>query len=115
MLTASDIMREISKNNDEGFAILKEAVSMKKSIISKSITTTLLISMLSGTYVPASTVAPSLEETLLSGVASFQTNIDISKNNLSPNEALNKAITIFDAAPEAWAVNEKVSIQTQGN
>lgn len=55
------------------------------------------------------------ENCLIEGVAAFETSIDVSRFKLNADEALNKAITIFDAAPEAWAVNEKVSVQTQGN
>ncbi len=83
---------------------------MKKLII-----TTLVTTLFSATVVSAATTRTTLENTLLDGVTAFETNIDISKFNLNANDALNQAITIFDASPEAWAVNENVSIQTQGN
>ena len=70
--------------------------------------------MLNNTYISAAT-GTTFENCLIEGVTAFETNIDVSSFNLSPNEALNKAITIFDTAPDAWAVNEKVSVQTQGN
>lgn len=84
---------------------------MKKLIITTLVTTLLF----SATVVSAATTSTTFEKALLDGVTAFETNIDVSSFNLNAKEALSKAITIFDAAPEAWAVNEKVSIQTQGN
>ena len=84
---------------------------MKKLIITTLVTTLLF----SATVVSAATTSTTFEKALLDGVTAFETNIDVSSFNLNAKEALSKAITVFDAAPEAWAVNEKVSVQTQGN
>ncbi len=85
-----------------------------KKIMSIAATTLLLLNTNIVSVVSATT-STTFEKALLDGVANNETIIDISKFNLNANDALNQAITIFDAYPEAWAVNEKVSIQTQGS
>lgn len=80
----------------------------------RAIAMTLALAMINPSYIYAET-RTTLENTLLYSVTAFETTIDISNYNLPANEALNKAILILDSAPEAWAVNEKVSVQTQGS
>ena len=80
----------------------------------KVIVITLGLAMLNSSYISAA-AGTTFQNCLIEGVTAFETNIDVSKFNLNANEALIKAIVALDASPEAWAVNEKVSVQTQGD
>ncbi len=58
--------------------------------------------------------ATTFEDTLMTGIENNKTSIDVSHYNLTSPAALNQALNSIQTSPDAWAVSDKISIQSSG-
>ncbi len=83
-------------------------LTKKKKILMATISVAAMISTTSAF------AASTFENTLMTGIENSKTSIDVSSYNLTSAAALNQALNSIQTSPDAWAVSDKISIQSSG-